>query len=306
MALGERLLALCESAQGEVLIVAPFMKTGAVRRLLDAVPSAVPRLRFVTRWRPEEVTAGVTDLEVMDLVVARGGSLLLHPCLHAKIYRADARCLIGSANVTDRALGWSAPPNLEFLHEVEAGAVAAFEAELFQDAIVATSEIKDAVAAAADALRHLSTPSREDDGVALPRPETPIIWLPCCSMPERLYNVYTNVETWRLVDSALEAGRRDLEALRVPPGLPHGAFTAFVAAALFQMPVVRKLDEAARRGLTDDAAIKLIRAEVPEADAPYGNAALAWDVLKSWLVMFGAGRYRERPAGAELVRSRKL
>lgn len=40
---------------------------------------------------------------------------MLHPSLHAKFYRIDDVVLIGSANLTSSAMGWSQQPNLEIL-----------------------------------------------------------------------------------------------------------------------------------------------------------------------------------------------
>src|SRR3546814_15701150 len=84
-------------------------------RLLGAIPDDIA-VTCVTRWRPDEIAAGVSDLEVFDLIRARAsGTLLLQPHLHAKLYRTGDRRLLGSANISGRALGWHEPANLEIL-----------------------------------------------------------------------------------------------------------------------------------------------------------------------------------------------
>ena len=60
---GEALLTLLAGARSEVVIFSPFVKVDALRQALATVPSGA-ELRVVTRWRPEEVHAGVSDLEV--------------------------------------------------------------------------------------------------------------------------------------------------------------------------------------------------------------------------------------------------
>src|SRR5690348_16210342 len=103
---GDQLLVLLGSAEAEALICAPFVKLHALSRLLDVIDSAA-RIELFTRWRPEEVAAGVSDTSVLAVVEDRGGSVWLHDQLHAKVFRADGQVLVGSANVTGKALGWS-------------------------------------------------------------------------------------------------------------------------------------------------------------------------------------------------------
>jgi hypothetical protein len=73
-------------------------------------------------------------------------------------------------------------------------------------------------------------------------------WLPTCRTPERLWNVYTDVEAAqrRMVESAVEAARADLRALGITLGLPVTQFNRHVAAILGQMPLVQEMDAASR------------------------------------------------------------
>jgi hypothetical protein len=64
---GTLLSDLCRAARRDLLLVAPFIKVGALRRILDVVPQTIP-VTCVTRWRPEEIAAGVSDLEVWPLL----------------------------------------------------------------------------------------------------------------------------------------------------------------------------------------------------------------------------------------------
>lgn len=115
MILGTELSKLCTEADRELLLVAPFIKASVLERLLDKISSDVT-LKCITRWFPEEIVTGVSDLEVWNLIQNRpNSSLWLRSDLHAKYYRADNHCLVGSANLTGKALGWSDCPNLELL-----------------------------------------------------------------------------------------------------------------------------------------------------------------------------------------------
>jgi hypothetical protein len=103
---GTELSNLCAEANKEVLLVAPFIKVSVLEKLMNKIISPDVSLRCVTRWFPEEIVAGVSDLEVWSLIHQRSNSSLwLRPDLHAKYYRADQQCLVGSANLTGKALG---------------------------------------------------------------------------------------------------------------------------------------------------------------------------------------------------------
>ena len=58
--LGEVLETLCREGRNTAVFVAPFVKRAAFGRLLLALPADVSLL-CITRWRPEEVAAGVSD-----------------------------------------------------------------------------------------------------------------------------------------------------------------------------------------------------------------------------------------------------
>ena len=67
---GDLVAELFASAEREVIIVAPFIRSAALARLLEAVPEGV-RTKIVTRWRPLDILAGASDLGVLRY---RGGS----------------------------------------------------------------------------------------------------------------------------------------------------------------------------------------------------------------------------------------
>ncbi len=110
---GAALSRLCSGAQ-YLVIAAPYIKADALATVLaDASP--VASLICITRWNPYDIAVGASDTECRTIVTERGGSFRLHPSLHAKYYRIDDTVLIGSANLTSSAMGWSPQSNLEIL-----------------------------------------------------------------------------------------------------------------------------------------------------------------------------------------------
>src|SRR5438477_11317897 len=105
--LGDQLLQACGNARSRLTLCAPFVKASVFRRVLDVTPDSVV-IELFTRWRPDEVAAGVSDTAVLALLEKRGGSVMLCDRLHAKFVRFDDRTLLGSANLPATALGWVA------------------------------------------------------------------------------------------------------------------------------------------------------------------------------------------------------
>ena len=138
--LGNAVLALAASSQFEFVMCAPFAKEAVVSRIVSALPEGAS-VKLYTRWRPEEIAAGVSDTGVLAILEARGGVVYLHDRLHAKFYRNENQVLLGSANLTGTALGWSAKPNIELLTAVQKEAVGQVERQLSVESIHATPEI---------------------------------------------------------------------------------------------------------------------------------------------------------------------
>ena len=130
---GSQLEALCSQAHREILLVAPFIKVNTLAGY--SIPSVNSvKVQCVTRWRPDEIAIGVSDLDVWLLIKERrDSSLWLRSDLHAKYYRGDDEVLVGSANLTDAALGWSHHPNLELL--IASTKLGDFEQQLFKGSV---------------------------------------------------------------------------------------------------------------------------------------------------------------------------
>jgi hypothetical protein len=136
----------------------------------------------------------------------------------------------------------------------------------------------------------------------VPDPKT---WLPHCPTPDRLYNVYANTDSWRLVASARSAAERDVASLQIPTGLPRHTFERFVAAMLRQMPLIAKIDQLAISGISPQQAEELIRSDVGDEKLPY-EIPEVWQTPKAWLTYFFPTEYRIRTGSDVLVRGRVI
>lgn len=303
--LGENLETLLATGRQEILLAAPFIKKRTLARLLSKVPAGVP-VHCITRWRPAEVLSGVSDLEIWPLLKEQGNACLsLKNSLHAKYYRADAHCLVGSANLTDTALGWVPQPNLELLVPVDARTpyISRFESELLQGLVVVDDQVYAHAVQVVEALRsqypELPEPLVPDIGSS---DEPPVVaseevniesWIPRLRNPQDLYLSYTGGEDL-LGTSSREASRRDLAHLPVPPGLPRDVFNGYVGMLLLEKPIVQQVDAFV---VTPQrfGAVRDYLATLPCSNDPDFNATRAWQTLMRWLRFFLPNRYALLP-----------
>lgn len=296
--IADELDSLCSSAHDEILLVAPFIKYTVLARLVGLIKPSVS-VQIVTRWLPQDIKSGVTDIEVWDIVKGRRRTrLLLRQDLHAKYYRADGRCLIGSANLTLSALGLSAAPNLELLILANASSadLAGFEDQLLAGAIDVDDDLASLMRTAVSRLPMLhEVHDFEQIDSAQPVPLTK--WVPTLRQPDDLFIAYVG-RSEALSSVARRCAVADLSVLRIPLGLDEAAFRAVVGVALLGMPVVasvsRFITQPRRFGEVRDLLTQLL--ESPEA------ASREWQVLLRWMVYFLGDRFEyRRPHHSEVI-----
>lgn len=295
---GSQLEELCARACNEILLVAPFVKVPVLERLLSKI-SPQTSLKCVTRWRPEEVLAGVSDLEVWSLLEKHpNASLWLRPDLHAKYYRADQKCLIGSANLTSTALGWIRQINLELLVPLPAknAQLLDFEEELFAGSVQVNQAIFSQMQLAVQLLEEQYPklrPLEASPPLEIEEESQEAIandaWLPTLRNPEDLYLAYIG-RLEELSTASREAALLDLGAFPIPPDLPKAAFQIYVSSLLLQKPIVRQVDlhlsTPQRFGAVTDLLSSLACSQTPNFDADR-----AWQTLMRWLRYFLPNRY---------------
>ena len=306
--LGDMVLNAIRTASRDLLLVAPYIKSASLEKAIDSISSESISLICVTRWLPGDIAAGVCDLDIFDQISEYpDGKLLIHPHLHAKYYRADHRCLIGSANLTSRRMGWITPANVELLIELPADfeGLEEWEQRLLASAIPASRELQEKIRLESEWIiaNHVrpdfpDSENIEDDGQFASQ------WFPRCPVPDRLWEVYSGQAQDIMVTGALEAARMDISALAVPPGLPKKLFDAYVTGILKYMPMVIEIDSLAARALPDSDACRLIVDRLGDK-APY-PAEEMWRVFKAWLTYFFPEEYRLEVKQEILVKGRHI
>jgi len=301
VAVSDDLLRLVRGAKRELVLAAPFVKLHSLKHLLDCRPDGISVACF-TRWLPGDIAASVCDLEIYDYLIAISASLFISPALHAKYYRADDDCLVGSANITHPALGLSFPPNLELLVKISHshGDLAEWEDRLKRSAIPATEELRDQIKSEAERL--IAEPPMKNQGSV--DSKVMEIWLPTCPSPQHLWDVYAGTDEDVLVRSAAQACRDDLNVLSPPLGLDKSSFVKYVASTLLLVPLVLKIDSMARSGLRDSEAVSFLVANGVAMDQK--SAAKRWRILKEWMSYFYPNTYVKSVQEETILRGKKI
>jgi hypothetical protein len=298
--IGSSLGRLVAQATGHVTLIAPFITQGALERLVAEADPSIP-LSVFTRWRLDEIVAGVSDLRVLDTVRARTGSrLLLHPRLHAKVILIDdSVAVLGSSNITDSALAFRDPSNVEIMAELRPipNRLFLFVRHLERTSVPATDELRCQLE---DAVRSAPPmPACPEVKIAGPKEVDVSLLFPSFRSPDHLYEGYLSVQTFRDLETRA-AILDDLEILSLPEGLTDQEFGEKVGAALLAHPVIAAFDAfVARPRFFGEMAEWLgTREEFAGQDAEQRKRYL--QTLIRWLRHFVPTRYRlEEPGYSE-------
>lgn len=292
--LESRLHEFVRTADSTLVVVAPFIKAPQLDGLLASVPEGV-RVQVTTRWRPEEIANGVSDLEALEVCRRHGAELRLVDRLHAKLFVVDDRdAMLGSANVTARGLGVSTGHNLEVLFACRPSSrsIAMVMAAMALESRVATDRERDLVSIAAAGL----VPTRVEDAPII---QHDVPWLPEFRSPDRLHGVYRRLSNGEM-EEADGPAMRDLVALRMPFDLDRVSFFESVGARLGDMPAVRRLEDLlsySRRFGEVSAWIADVR---PTAD--HAHRQRMAQTLIRWLTYFAPARFRmDAPGYSEIL-----
>lgn len=296
--LGEHLVEIISRASRECVFVAPYIKEKTLHRLLDACRAELP-VRVVTRWRLDELALGVSDIGVwLQLAERPNAQLWLSPTLHAKYYRADETVSVGSANLTDAALGWSANSNLEILVGIQdRDTLSGFELQLFATSMRVDEHIYERFA---EALAKFPEPVHQ------PIPDISLgdiggtftEWRPSLRHPEDLYRFYSG-DVEELTYAARAAASVDLAALQPPPGLVEESFKHWISLQLIQHPDL----QAVREFVTHSRRFGEMRSLFAGRGAV--DSARAWQTWMRWLRYFLPTEFIFETANySEIVRRR--
>jgi hypothetical protein len=304
--LGDKLVSAGGKAEHEVLLIAPFVKVGALCRVIAGVPASVP-IRCVSRWRLEEIAAGVSDLDCYQLLAERpGSSFFLCPNLHTKYFRFDSYAFLGSANLTQAALGWSQRPNAEAFIEFESAnqvATESFESSILSNSIAVDAALHAEFEAMLTEYVSEQLPleffSGKDVLSDLSYPKIELVWSPKCRSPEYVFRSYVG-DANAMSREGSRAAIEDLQYLDLPVGLSENSFNKSIRSRMILLPLTRDIDSF----LSQPRRFGEMRLWIKEY-LKVEDGTDSWQTLMRWLSYFLPDRYQMKTANYSEIFSKR-
>lgn len=131
------------SATTHLQIVSAFCKVEAVEFVDRHINTSLQTKKLMVRFLLSDILTGASDFNLYEYCKSHGWQMYVRFDLHAKTYIFDRkRCILGSANLTNRGLGLSFHWNYELssfadVDDVDLGKIDA----LFDNAILMTDEL---------------------------------------------------------------------------------------------------------------------------------------------------------------------
>ena len=278
-------------AKGEELklIIVPFIKVNALIHVLKSQPSLLG-LKVVVRWRPEDLLAGVSDLEAYEYLKSRGCALFLNSRIHLKLYIfGNNTALCTSANLTMKGLGLIPTSNIEAGCSVELGtddwrAIYALlgESRLVNDEVYAYYK---AFLAKLPKAHPLDIPPLQ-----LPRSKIfTIASLPATNSPREFMEYHENRATAKADPELVRRAAHDETLFLVPPGISGDELREWLSKRFRCTPFVSKFVEFLKvtGSLRFGAANDWIHSNCEDSPLPYRwELKESTHILYNWLAAF--------------------
>ena len=284
------------SKTGEVFLVSPFTNLAAIQNLLENCASG-EKVTLVTRWRLDDISAGVSDVEVYPFLQKLNGRLFINNRLHAKFYRKGNSGLIGSANLTHNGFSIERIGNVELLTQVELeiDQYLEFENLLIEGSILVDDDLYRKMSALQKELRQsmqdLDTPTQNSVDESNLK-----YWWPETRNPESLWENYLERR------DAIVA--RDLDRLSLPSGIKsEETFKKTVLAALELHPNIQEVISYVK---VTERRFGEMRQQLRVIDPEIFDTTLSWQALFRWLVFLDPEQFEYfRPNFSEIIRLKK-
>lgn len=293
-----------------VFVFAPYIQAPVLESLLEGVDG---RIVVVTTWKPADLQDGSSDMDLYPYCAKRGMALYVNNALHLKAYSAGLdSAILATGNVSCRGM----LPGGNYEAAVRIDALGAGD-RLFLEGIRREARLVDD--AMYERVREWleANPARVPDGPDLDDIVPPlkkddflISALPMTHDVDALVDGYARMQRGLAPsDDKVEADciYHDIANYRIGPGLSPGRFEEALAAAFFAHPFIRRMDElvapSAHFGrIKEWVQANCVDVPIPSRRELTGNV----QVLMSWFVRLGGGRYEVDVPGARSQRLKKI
>jgi len=292
------------SGDGLILIVVPFIKFEALRHLHWARTKDL-RLKVVCRWRPGDILAGASDVEIFPFLKAAGCELYLNPDIHMKLYVFESNIAFNtSANLTLRGLGYSERPNREVGNMVTLNSE---DLARLYTIINSSRQVDDAMYARFKAFAEQNPlpPKAITPPDLLGKPKDYTIGsLPATETPSKLASYYFGSGRQSTTPEEIRRAVHDLVTFSIPPAITQTEFEQRLGASFRATPFVADFVEHLKkeRSLSFGAVNNWIHQKCEDVPLPY-----RWEIKENtrifydWLAHYFPEISWDRPRHSQVI-----
>jgi hypothetical protein len=289
------------SADSEILIISPYIKTEILEKLLQKKPA---KTSIITTWKLRDIQLGISDIELYQYCNKKRIFLYLHPRIHLKAFVNDyTHCVFGSANISYKGFALVSDHNYELDAKVEAidsDSVIYFK-KILKESVLVTDEIYQMFLKAVEELTPLPE-LEEPDITSLPKKsEFLISALPMSYDVKELFEIYSNNFNHDSKEKR-ECAFHDVVLYNIPTNLDYPKFRELLKKRFFTSKFIQKLLEFV---MADDRYFGEVKEWIQKncEDVPIpsrrdltGNI----QVLYKWIADLSDGEYKvDRPRYSE-------
>ncbi len=266
-----------------VLIITPFAKLDALK-CLDWFQSQAIKIKVVCRWQPEDLVAGVSDVEVYRYLRDRGCELYINSSIHLKLYiYASNVAFITSGNLTLAGLGYSTRSNVEAGNMVE---LTATDWQSIYQIIATSRRVDDAIyerfAKFVESIPSTAPSWVAPDLLGAAKAYT-IASLPATTTPELLASYYLHPESSAFPPEEVRRAVHDLLTFALPIGLDESALLNQIGEGFRRNPFVVDFVDflKSKRSLRFGAANDWIHSQCEDVPLPY-----RWEIKENTRILY--------------------
>ena len=231
---------LVTSATEEIIVFSPYVKHDALLNLLSSINNN-SHVTIITSWKPHDVAYGSTDLSIYPFCKDNGHTLLINNQIHLKSIIIDnmSKAYTGSANITQRGLGYSSTFNYEI--GTITTAIDIKDKVYFDEIIESSKKVDDEYYQnILDQAEKLDRPDIEE------KFEEPIsdnsnfllTSLPMCENVEEFFSIYSADEQSSFNDIEIRSAEHDRRLYKLEKELDKGNFFSALKTSFSRHPFI--------------------------------------------------------------------
>lgn len=234
------------SSKDEVLIFCPFIQVASLTKLFSKVPN---KLSIVTSWRTADLLSGISELELYPFCKSNNAYLYINQRIHLKVICRDYKdALVGSANITDRGLGFSPNSNHECIVYFDRINLEqrVHLMRILQESVLINDNIYKEFCDKLTEMRktyvkHEKYPNIEVED--FPNRNFLISALPMSKSIEVLFDYYAHPKLSEKNEEDYSGAAHDLALYQIPSGLSQEEFYSCLKKSFFSQPFIKALKD---------------------------------------------------------------